>query len=305
MRNFMIIEAPCNLGLKELQHGVEPGVRLFPEALRRNGFAREAGISQSICVPAPPYTMDIDPESEVRNADAIAAYSQVLADRVQEAVEKDIIPIVIGGDCSIIIGTALGLKSTGGRYGLFAMDGHHDYMWPEFSGTAGAAGMGLAIVTGVGHTKLTNIRDLQPYVRQEDVYAYGNREMDPEYVRLITESNIHYYDLDTIRREGISTITGSFLTMVGHSGLDGFWIHLDVDVLDNDIMPCVDSPEPGGLSYLEWEETLAPLMASGYFKGMHVTILDPTLDPQNRYTKAFSDRLARLLRPTVKGLSNN
>jgi arginase len=304
MRHFMIIEAPSNLGLKALHPGVEPGVRLLPEALRKNGFSKEAGIPQIICVPAPPYAMDVDPESGVRNADAIAAYSEMLAERVAEAVRKNIIPIVIGGDCSIMIGTALGLKSTGGHYGLFAMDGHHDYMWPAFSSTEGAAGMGLAIITGTGHPKLTDIKQLRPYMQEQHVYAYGNRDRTPGYVELITNSNVPYYDLSAIREQGVHTITSRFLTMIGQSGLDGFWIHLDVDVLDNDIMPCVDSPEEGGLSYQEMEDTLKPLLASTYFRGMHITILDPTMDPDNKYTKAFSDRLAALLRPIVKGLSS-
>jgi arginase len=305
MRHFMIIEAPSNLGLKELRPGVEPGVRLLPEALRKTGLAKDAGITHVICVPAPTYSMDIDQESGVRNAGAIAAYSEKLADRVREAVEKDIIPIVIGGDCSILIGSALGLSSTGRHYGLFAMDGHHDYMWPEHSGTGGAAGMVLAIVSGNGHPKLTDIRQLRPYINEEHIYAYGNRDLEPGYVELITGSHVHYYDLAAVREQSIHAITSRFLTMIGQSGLDGFWIHLDVDVLDNDIMPCVDSPEPGGLSYLEWEETLKPLIASGYFKGMDITILDPTMDPDNRYTKAFSERLAGLLRPAVKGLTSS
>lgn len=305
MRHFMIIEAPSNLGLKELRQGVEPGVRLLPEALRKTGLAIDAGITHTICVPAPTYSMDIDQESGVRNAGAIAAYSEKLADRVREAVEKDIIPIVIGGDCSILIGSALGLRSTGRHYGLFAMDGHHDYMWPENSGTAGAAGMALAIVSGNGHPKLTDIRQLRPYINEEHIYAYGNRDLEPDYVQLIKGSRVHYYDLAAVREQSIHAIISRFLTMIGQSGLDGFWIHLDVDVLDNDIMPCVDSPEPGGLSYLEWEETLKPLIASRYFKGMNITILDPTMDPDNRYTRAFSDRLACLLRPAVKGLSSN
>ncbi|QHS62180.1 arginase family protein [Chitinophaga agri] len=303
MRHFMIIEAPSNLGLKELRPGVEPGVKFLPDALRRHGFARETGISQVINVPAPPYTMDIDPESQIRNADGINSYSQLLAEKVCEAVKKDIIPIVIGGDCSILIGTALGLRCTGGHYGLFAMDGHHDYMLPAHSGTAGAAGMGLAIVSGNGHPKLSDIHELCPYIEEEHIYAYGNRELAPAYVQLITDSQVTYHDLPAIREKGIHTITTEFLTMIGHSGLDGFWIHLDVDILDNNIMPCVDSPEEGGLSYMELEDTLAPLIASGYFRGMHVTILDPTMDPDDRYTRTFSDQLAGILRPAVKGLT--
>lgn len=296
MRNFVIIEAPSNLGLKPLQPGVEPGVKYLPEALRKTGFAENAGISQIITVPPPPFGITIDEESKVRNADAIALYSDLLAARVQAFTEQGITPVVIGGDCSILLGTTLGLKSTEGNYALFFMDGHTDYAWPEHSASGGAAGMDLTLVTGNGHPKLTNINGRQPYIKEEHVFAFGNRDMDPVYVALIKQSRIHYYDLPTVRRQGIASITAAFLAMVEQQKLDGFWIHLDADVLNNDIMPCVDSPEQDGLSYGELQETLQPLLASPGFRGMDITILDPTMDEDGNVTLAFSQQLSNLLK---------
>jgi arginase len=296
MRNLVIIEAPSNLGLKSLQPGTEPGVRLFPEALRKTNFADNTGITQTIQVPAPPYTMNIHAESKIRNAEAIADYSRTLASHVQEVVEQGMIPVVIGGDCSIVLGNALGLKNTGGRYGLFSIDGHTDYMLPEHSGTAGAAGMDLALVTGNGPAILSDIDKQGPYISEEFVFSYGNRELDEDYVAPIIDSNIHYYDLPAIREQGISRITADFLRMIGQNNLDGFWIHMDVDVLDNEIMPCVDSPQEDGLTYQELKQTLQPLLASPSFKGINITILDPTLDPHGAYITAFSAELSALLK---------
>lgn len=298
MHNFILIEAPTNLGLKQLQPDRKPGVNLLPQALRETGLAEQAGISRSINIPAPPYSMELDPESHVRNADAIAAYSRTLGASVKEAVERGTVPVVIGGDCSIIVGNMLGLKSTGGKYALFSMDGHTDYVPPGKSGTAGAAGMGLALITGHGHPKLTDIDNLGPYIQEEHIYSFGNRELYYEdYVELILDSAVNYYDLPSIREQGIDTITASFLNMIKAEQLDGFWIHLDVDILDNEVMPCVDSPNEGGLSYDEWRQTLTPLLASPYFRGINITILDPTMDPDRRYTKEFSRQLAAVLRP--------
>ncbi|GAA3949650.1 arginase family protein [Chitinophaga oryziterrae] len=297
MHNLVIIEAPSNLGLKSLQPGTEPGVRLFPEALRKTGFADNTGITQIIQVPAPPYSMDIHAESKIRNAVTIADYSRTLAAHVQEAVEQGMIPVVIGGDCSILLGNTLGLKNTGGRYGLFSIDGHTDYMLPEHSGTAGAAGMDLALVTGNGPAILSDIDKQGPYIAEEHVFSYGNRELDEDYVAVIKGSSIRYYDLPAIREQGIGRITADFLTMIGQNDLDGFWIHLDVDVLNNEIMPCVDSPQEDGLSYQELKQTLQPLLASPFFKGINITILDPALDPHGAYTTAFSAQLSALLKP--------
>ena len=302
MRNLIIIEAPSNLGLKTQEPATEPGVRYLPDAFRKTGFAENAGITQVITVPPPPYTTDIHAESQVRNAEAIAAYSRTLASHVQEAIKRDLVPIVIGGDCSILIGNALGLKNLGGRYGLFAIDGHTDYMWPEHSGTAGAAGMDLALVTGNGPAILSDIDGQRPYIAETHVYAYGNRDQEGWYVDLIRASGINYFDLPAIREQGISHITAAFLTMVGREKLDGFWIHLDVDVLGNDIMPCVDSPQDDGLNYAEWKETLQPLLASPSFRGINITILDPTLDPELTYTRVFSTHLAGLLKHLVTGI---
>lgn len=302
MHNFLIIEAPTNLGLKQLQPGVEPGVRFLPEALRKTRFAENAGIRHIITVPAPPYSMELDKESQVRNASAIAGYSRELGARVKAAVENGIVPVVIGGDCSIVIGNALGLKSTGGNYALFSMDGHTDYVPPGQSGTAGAAGMGLALISGNGHPKLTDIDHLGPYIQEKHIFAFGNRELDdPSYIKLIEDSDVHYYDLPSIRELGIDTITTRFLDTVITGRLDGFWIHLDVDILDNEIMPCVDSPYEGGLSYDEWRQALSPLLISPYFKGMNITILDPTMDPDKIYTNEFSRQLAAVLKPLAAG----
>ena len=76
--------------------------------------------------------------------------------------------------------------------------------------------------------------------RETDTWCVGNREYDPDYVAAIKKTSIHYYDLNTLRKSGIATCIDSFFADLSADQPDGFWIHLDVDVLDPLIMPAVD-----------------------------------------------------------------
>lgn len=297
-KQLVIIEAPSNLGLKNLVPGQEPGVRRLPEHLKKNGLYEQLGKPAVTRVEAPPYQSIVDPVSGVRNADMVAAYSKQLAISLTHILQQNLLPLVIGGDCSILLGAGAGLKSIG-DFGLFYLDGHTDYVWPEQSQTAAAAGMDLAIVTGNGHEKLTDIDQLKPYFNEPNVYAVGNREFDPDYVALIANSDINYYPLPSIRGEGAAVIAARFLQMVEQKGLSGFWIHMDVDVLDDAVMPCVDSRENGGLSYAELSQVLTPLISSPLFSGIEITILDPSLDPTGEYALAFIRHFTSLFKPYI------
>jgi arginase len=258
----------------------------LPHWLRKHNFHDQIDPVHTYTLAAPPYTMHIDKESGVRNADAIAIYAEEQVIVLQEQLAKNNFLLVLGGDCSILVGAMLALKQKG-RYGLFYLDGHTDFMWPSLSHTGGAAGMDLAIVTGYGHDKLTNIAGLKPYVKEEYVWCVGNREYEDWYVQAIQDSNIHYTDLPSLREEGIAKCAGSFLKMVEKEKLDGFWIHLDVDVLDDDVMPAVDSRTSDGLIYKEFNALMQLLLAHPKITGIEITILDPELDPTGEYTKMF------------------
>ena len=211
---MILVEAPSNLGLIEPSPGTEPGVKFFPAAMEKENFAAIAGIHKKTSVFPPAYSMEIDKESKVRNAEKIITYSRQLADVVESNIKQQYTSVLIGGDCSILIGTALALKRNG-NYALFFLDGHTDYVLPEQSGTAGAAGMDLAIVTGNGHEKLTNIENQKPYIKEENVFCVGNREFGADwYIDAITNSDIHYTDLYALRQKGINNTAGEFLKMI-------------------------------------------------------------------------------------------
>ncbi|SDL49913.1 arginase [Catalinimonas alkaloidigena] len=294
MKPLHVLEFPTNLGLKEPAPGVEPGVRKLPDGLRRWGlYARLSPVEIERLSP-PPYTMHLDPDSGVRNAEAIATYAEAQADLLRKVLELPRFPLVIGGDCSVLLGNALALK-TKGRYALFFVDGHTDYMSTELSSTGGAAGMDLALATGWGHPKLTNLRNQKPYFPESSVWAVGNREYHPQYVATIRQSAITYLDLATLRQEGPAACAQRFLRWFAQEGFDGFWLHLDLDVLDDAVMPAVDSRAPDGLRYDELHALLAPLVHHPQATGLEITILDPDLDPTGQYTRRFIDAFSALM----------
>ena len=281
-----IVSFNSNLGLIEPAPGKEPGVKKLPEWLRKFGFFDLVDHQEEIGLEPPPYSMYLDPVSDMRNTDSIAAYAKQQALIIQDVISRKHFALVLGGDCSIIIGNALALKQLG-DYRLFFIDGHTDFMWPSLSSTHGVAGMDLAIVTGYGHDKLSNIHQMAPYFKEQNVWCVGNREYDINYIAAIENTAIHYYDLNTLRQSGIPDCISSFFASLASGPADGFWVHLDVDVLDPLIMPAVDSPDPGGLSYPELNMILESLLSHPQCSGLEITILDPDRDPDGKIVQEF------------------
>ncbi|MCG8328767.1 MAG: arginase family protein [Chitinophagales bacterium] len=293
-KKINIIEFPSNLGLKKTESEIEPGVIKLPDWLKRHGFHSRINPEQVFRIDAPNYSMDLDKESGVRNADKIIEYSIQQSELLLRQLDGSTFQIIIGGDCSILIGNAIALKQKG-NFGLFFLDGHTDFITPALSETGGAAGMDLAIVTGYGHNKLTNIFNLKPYFKEENVFCVGNRDFEEEYIQPILESEIEYFDLKRLRTNGAGNTANQFLELVQQHNLDGFFIHVDLDVLNDDIMPAVDSRAADGLTYVEFAQLLKPLLASDKAIGMEITILDPNLDKEGKYTIEFIRNFIEIL----------
>lgn len=279
-REIVILHAPSPLGLKPPAPGRVPGVRLMPEALARAGLHRRLGVAHAATVTPPPYDAAIDARLGVRNAHAIADYSVALADAIDSALDGRRFVLLLGGDCSILIGAALALRRRG-RFGMVYVDAHSDCQTPEISMTGGVAGMPLAIATGRAVEPLADLEGLKSYVRDEDVVLVGVRDLfdvesgDAPHVR---DTGIRVHDLERVRRRGPARLGAALAREMEEAGVDGFWVHLDADVLDERVMPAVDSPEPGGMSAEELSALLAPILASPLAAGLQVTIYDPERD---------------------------
>lgn len=285
-----MLDAPSNLGLAPPAPGREPGTRRMPEVLRWNGLRTRLGARDAGRVEAPHYGTEIHP-SGIRNAEAIARYARTLADTVESIVLRGELAVVLGGDCSILLGNLLGARRHVERLGLVFLDGHSDFATPERSGTSGAAGMDLALAVGVGPGLLSGLAPDGPLVAPDSVVHLGLREDDP----VLRSSGIPVLDLAEIERAGPPAIAARVLERL--ELLPGFWIHVDADVLADDIMPAVDSRVPGGLSYEALVELIRPLLASPRALGVELTIYDPDRDPEGTVGRAFTAALVEALRP--------
>lgn len=266
--------------------------------LREFGLRDRLGAVDAGEIVPPRYSPHRDPATGIRNVYEIADYSRTLALAIGQQLDADRFPLVIGGDCSILLGSLLAVHRRG-RYGLVFIDGHEDLQTPAVSRTGGAAGMDLALAVGIGPAVLSALGGDAPLVSAADVSLVGPRD-DPAWYSGDevgrARDAMGMLLLGDVREMGVAAAGASVAQRIAQPGLRGAWIHLDVDVLDDAVMPAVDSRQPGGLSYDDLEALLRPILDTGRVAGMQVTIYDPDLDPDGTAGRALVDFLVRLLR---------
>lgn len=288
MRQIALLDAPSNLGLRPPLEGAVPGCYKAPGVLRDAGLLERLGAREAGVVTAARYLPDWTPGT-VRNEAAIAEHGLLLADRVGALLDGGRTPVVLGGDCSILVGLALALRRRG-RYGLVSLDGL-DYRHPGNSDNVGSAGgESLAMVTGLGGL-LADLGGLGPSLRTEDVIAIGFRP-DDECAEEAAAAGMHLVDAPTAIADPAAAVARA-LDVVARQELDGFWVHCDADVLDPGALAAVDSPEPGGLDFEHLGALLSGLVASPRFIGLDLTIYDPDLDPGLEGGRRLADLLVQ------------
>ncbi|AZP21612.1 arginase family protein [Streptomyces aquilus] len=291
MRDVAIIEAPSVLGLRPT------GVEELPRALLDAGLADGLGAVSAGRVEPGPYDPERDPESGVLNPARIAEHAVRLADAVGRVLDDGRFPVVLGGDCSILLGNLLALRRRG-RHGLLFLDGHTDFYQPEADPVGEVASMELALATGRGPAILADLEGLGPLVRDGDVVALGFRdqaEMAVFGVQPLPEE-LHALDLDRVRELGAGEAARHAVeSLTGEGGGAGYWVHLDVDVLDDAVMPAVDHRLDGGLSWEELESVLRTALTGTGAVGLDVTIFNPRLDPDGSIASRLTECLLRAL----------
>ncbi|MBT2365942.1 arginase family protein [Streptomyces sp. ISL-10] len=286
-----IIEAPSVLGLRP------SGVQDLPEALLDAGLATLLGAVRAGRIEAPAYDPRRDEDTGILNAAGIARYSVELADAVDNVLRRGGFPLVLGGDCSILLGNLLALHRRG-RHGLLFLDGHTDFYQPSAEPAGEAASMELALATGRGPRILTDLEGRGPLLRDEDVVAFGFRDEaeSAEAGMQPLPRRLHAMGLGRVRATGAATAARVAVERLTAEETAGFWVHLDVDVLDDAVMPAVDYRLPGGLTWEELEAVLGTALADERARGLDVTIFNPRLDPGG----TMATRLVECLR---RGLS--
>jgi arginase len=302
MRRIAVLDAPSNLGLRPPTESSVPGCAKAPGAFRDHGLVARLGARDAGCLTPPRYDPgQWRPGDGVCQADAIAAYSRRLADRISAIIDADEFPVVLGGDCSILIGSALAMhrlgEAVGGRIGLVFVDGHSDFRHPGNASYVGAAaGEDLALVTGRGQAELAAIEGRRPYFRDLDLVVLGIRGHD-EYRLDLQAAGIVTRPVPALRAEGAARTAQWARDQLVECA--GFWVHVDVDVLDPAVMPAVDAPEQGGIAFAELELLLSGLVSTPHCLGVEITVFDPDFDPDGAYAAEVVATVVGGLAPIV------
>ncbi|MMZ42613.1 formimidoylglutamase [compost metagenome] len=273
---MQIILAPTNLGLRPLWPGHIPGTWRAPQALMAQGLTQRLAAEAIHELVSPTYSPLAPSGTRIRNGHAIRAFNLELAAEVAAVQAR-------------------------GDFPLVHIDGHSDFRHPgnyDPQQMLGAvAGMDLALATGRGEALLTEWPDVAgPLVPDRQVLQLGERECrDVDFAWPdINQTAITRIDVFAANLMGRAEIIRHIDQMLAAEPEWRFWLHLDVDVLDQTVMPAVDSPGSPGIDRLWLENIGAKLLQNPLCCGMTVSVFDPDLDPDGRYAALIVEMLAAM-----------
>jgi arginase len=287
MQPISLIRAPCNLGLRPLRPGHEPGTWRAPQALTDAGLVETIAPAEIVDMERPAYHAEAEPGTMLRNGHSLRRFNLALADHVEDASRRDLVPFVVGGDCGILLGALAGRRRIG-PLSLIHVDGHSDFRNPanyDAANTLSAvAGMDLALASGRGDALMTEWPGVAaPLVPDGQIVQIGERHgNDPDFAwKDVKQTGFNRIEVFEAREKGPDAVVASALATVSQQDWP-FWLHLDIDVLDQAILPAVDSPGSPGIEPDALAAMLSPLLADPRCAGMNFTIFDPDLDPDGR-----------------------
>ena len=284
------------IGVPTNSAGKLNGVAGAPAVLRRAGILNALSKSNEVHDDGDvsfhrPTTSKRDARSGIVDHRSLGSMIQSVRRRVSQALQQNKFPVVIGGDCPILLGCLAGAVQTFGPVGLFFVDGHEDAYLTHQSPTGEAADMELGFALGVEVPPLVQKAIGDSVLSPDLVCMLGPRDkqlLQSEAVRSLDDGSMTYYDDLTLRKANIPVLTKR-LTRQLVSKVNRQWLHIDLDVLSTRSLPAVDYQQPGGLNWSQLETVTKTILTSGNVVGLNLTIYNPDLDPDKR----FASRIVR------------
>lgn len=288
-RNIQIIGVPIDLG--QSQRGVDMG----PAAMRYAGLAATLAalgcrVSDSGNIEVP-IRETVAEEQRQHYLPSIAGTCQAVYEIVRRAVEEEHIPLLLGGDHTLAIGS-IGGSTHSASAGLLWIDAHGDFNTPGSTITGNIHGMTLAVLTGDGYPELVDVGRPGPKLKPEDVVMIGIRDLDPEERGRLRESGITVYTMRDIDERGIGAVTREALARLEQH--DRLHVSLDMDAVDPQGAPGVGTPVPGGLTCREAQLLMEIVADSGRCCALDIVEINPILDRHNRTARLAVELAASL-----------
>jgi arginase len=216
---------------------------------------------------------------------------------VSLALDQGSLPLVLGGDHSVALGTLGGLARTNGVGGVLWIDAHSDLNTPETSPSGNVHGMPLAAAIGLADERFQSDAWALPAVEPERVALVGLRSVDARERERIRELGIRAYTMSDIDRIGIERAIRESLVHIAGPGF--VHVSLDMDALDPEVAPGVGTPVRGGLSYREAHLALELVAESGLAGSLEVVEVNPILDRENATAALAVELVASALGPKI------
>jgi arginase len=275
-----IIGVPIDLGAD--RRGVDMG----PSAMRYAGLnARLQRLGWDVEdlgnleVPIPE-TREIK-NKQLKYLEEIVKVNEQLHLKVAEAIKEGVVPLILGGDHSLGIGSLAGLASSGRRFGLIWFDTHGDYNSLETTSSGNIHGMPLAVANGIGAKELTSIGGERKKIREENTVIIGVRDLDDQEQEMLRRSKITVFTINDIDQRGMKDVVNEGIR-IASLGTDGIHVSFDVDVIDPAEAPGVGTLVVGGITYREAHLAMELIADSSLLMSMDMVEVNPILDYQNK-----------------------
>ncbi|MDB4865846.1 MAG: rocF [Cohnella sp.] len=238
------------------------------------------------------------PEEKLKYLAEIARVNGELAQLVSQEMGKGQLPLVIGGDHSIAIGTIKGVMQHMRKLGVIWFDAHADVNTEETTFSGNIHGMSLAVLLGYGHSSLVSIGGVQTKVNPRNVVIIGARSVDPGERIFLKEQGIRVFTMHDIDKFGMKAVMEEALARVT-DGTDGVHLSLDLDGVDPNEAPGVGTPVLGGMSYRESHFAMELLHESGTLVSAEVVEVNPILDQNNKTARTAVELVGSLFGESI------
>jgi arginase len=217
---------------------------------------------------------------QARYMNEIVAVASRICDSVGGVVRRGNLPLVLGGDHSMSLGT-LGGAGAAGEVGVIWMDAHGDFNTPDTTPSGNVHGMVLAAVAGFGDPAMVKIAGREPLIKPEHIALVGVRELDSQERDLLLSTDVHVFTMSDVDDRGIAAVMTDAIE-VASGASRGIHLSLDLDVVDPETAPGVGTPVAGGLTYRECQLAMEMVSASERILSMDVVEVNPILDNHNQ-----------------------
>ncbi len=224
-------------------------------------------------------------EKRAKYLNEIAETCRGLAEMVERTLQEGCLPIVLGGDHSLAVGSMTGVAShfrkQSKRIGYLWLDAHGDMNTPESSPSGNVHGMPLASIMGYGAPELVELFDFKPKVEPRNVALVGVRELDAKERKLVKESGVHVFTMRDIDERGMREVMSEAIKFASDDA-DGVAVSLDMDFVDPADAPGVGTPVRGGVTYREAHLAMEMIADSEAMVSLEVVEINPVIDLHNK-----------------------